>query len=195
MKAQLRQRLRTVLREFDQGAVQQRSADAVERLLGLKQYAGSEVLMTFLSLPSEVETAQIVLQAWQDGKRVLAPRLSWEQRRILPVEIRSLDAMTTNRMGVREPADGPPIPVSYIDLVIVPGLGFDSAGNRIGRGSGFYDRFLGQSDFHGVSCGLAFQEQIVDEIPTGPHDQPVDLLVTDQRVYKFTKRSRSRRRK
>jgi 5-formyltetrahydrofolate cyclo-ligase len=122
-------------------------------------------------------------------KRILAPKVSWEQRRMLPIEIRSLsDDVSDSPLGLREPAQGMPIPVGSIDMVIVPGLGFDKHGDRIGRGRGFYDRFLAHRDWHGVACGLALEEQVVDEVPALEHDMQVDMLVTDVTVRRFPKR-------
>ena len=82
-------------------------------------------------------------------------------------------------------AAGVPIPIAMIDLVIVPGLGFDEFGNRLGRGRGFYDRFLAHPEFHGVACGLAFAAQLFGAIPVGPLDRQVDMLVTDAKVRRF----------
>lgn len=143
--------------------------------------------MVFLSLPSEPDTTPIVLRAWQDGKRVLAPKVSWNQRRMLPMEIRSLtDDLVTSTMGIREPISGVPFPISLLELVIVPGLGFDEYGNRLGRGRGFYDRFLAHPEFAGTACGLALEEQVVPTIPAGPLDRPIDMLVTDAGVRRFS---------
>ncbi len=142
--------------------------------------------MVFLSLPTEVDTTPIVLRAWQDRKRVLAPKVSWNQRRMLPLEIRSLtDDLMVSTMGIREPVTGIPIPINLIDLVIVPGLGFDEHGNRLGRGRGFYDRFLAHPEFHGVACGLCIEEQVISTLPAGPLDRQVDMLVTDEKVRRF----------
>jgi 5-formyltetrahydrofolate cyclo-ligase len=77
------------------------------------------------------------------------------------------------------------MPVNMIDLVIVPGLGFTPTGHRIGRGMGFYDRFLAQRDFIGLSCGLAFEEQIVESLPMLDHDIPLGMLVTDKGIRRF----------
>ena len=105
---------------------------------------------------------------------------------MLPVEISSLtDQMTTSGPGVREPVGGMPVPVEFIDLVVVPGLGFTDKGFRIGRGMGFYDRFLAQGEFIGVSCGLAFDEQIVESLPILDHDIPLSMLVTDRGIRRF----------
>jgi 5-formyltetrahydrofolate cyclo-ligase len=76
--------------------------------------------------------------------------------------------------------------LNLIDLVIVPGLGFTTDGHRIGRGMGFYDRFLAQGDFIGVSCGLAFEEQVVPELPVLDHDIALSMLATDCGIRRFS---------
>ena len=83
---------------------------------------------------------------------------------------------------------GKPLPLDLIDLVLVPGLGFTDAGYRIGRGMGFYDRFLAQSEFNGISCGFAFQEQVLGELPLLDHDVPLGMLVSDQGIRRFANR-------
>ena len=113
---------------------------------------------------------------------------------MLPTEITSLQTgMTITGPGVREPIGGKPVPLDLIDLVIVPGLGFTPTGYRIGRGMGFYDRFLAQPGFIGLSCGLAFEEQIVPELPLLDHDMPLGMLVTEQGIRRFAPRATWRR--
>lgn len=186
VKKELRQRLRAVLASISPEQRHSRSAQACRLLTEQPEYRRAEVLMVFLSLPTEVETVSLVLQAWEDRKRVLAPQVSWEQRRMIPVEIHSLvhdDAQPVAEL--LQPVQGTPFPVEYIDLVIVPGLAFDLLGNRLGRGRGFYDRFLALPDLQAVSCGLAFEDQVVPTLPIGPGDMQVDMLVTDQKVRRF----------
>lgn len=185
-KKELRQRLRKTLAEISPDAVAARSLQIWHRLFAEVEYVRAGVVMLFLSLPGEPDTTPLVLRCWQDRKRVLAPKVSWNQRRMLPVEIRSLtDDLSVSQMGVREPVSGIPFPVSMIDLVIVPGLGFDEFGNRLGRGRGFYDRFLAHPEFKGRTCAVAFEQQVVPAIPTGPLDRPVHMLVTDEKVRRF----------
>jgi len=76
-------------------------------------------------------------------------------------------------------------PQRPIDLVVVPGMGFTRKGYRIGRGMGFYDRFLAQAEFIGLSCGLAFEEQVLDNIPVLDHDMPLSMLVTNRGILRF----------
>jgi 5-formyltetrahydrofolate cyclo-ligase len=185
-KKELRQLLRERLGAIPPEQMHLRSAAACRLLCAQREYRSADVIMIFLSTPNEIETAHVALTAWADSKRVLAPRVSWEQRRMLPIEIKSLDSdVRDGRMGLREPVDGMPIPVSEIDLVIVPGLAFDARGNRLGRGRGFYDRFLAHRDFRAVSCALAFEEQFVDALPHEAGDIPVHMLVTDVCVRRF----------
>ena len=187
MKTELRQRLRRILAGISPEELSARSLRACHRLFDQPEYLKAEVIMVFLSLPTEIETAPIVLRAWQDRKRVLAPKVSWSQRRMLPVEIRSLtDDLVVSTMGMREPVSGIPFPISLIDLVIVPGLGFDEFGNRLGRGRGFYDRFLAHPEFRGVACALAFEVQMTPAVPVGPLDRHVNMLVTDEKVRRFS---------
>ncbi|MFQ5805420.1 MAG: 5-formyltetrahydrofolate cyclo-ligase [Phycisphaerae bacterium] len=185
-KKELRQKLRRRLDEIPPDELAERSALACGRLLELPEYRRAEIVMIFLSTPKEVDTSQIALHCWSNMKRVLAPKVSWEQRRMLPTEIKSLTSdVHAGMLGIREPIEGLPIPVADIDLVIVPGLGFDAAGNRLGRGRGFYDGFLSHRDFRGVSCALALEDQVVEKVPSDETDVRVHILVTDARVRRF----------
>lgn len=187
IKNELRQRLRKAIAEIPESEISVRSSQAVKLLCEQPEFRKAEVVMVFLSLAQEVDTTPIVLRCWQERKRVLAPKVSWNQRRMLPVEIRSLtDDLITSSLGIREPVSGLPFPIPLIDLVIVPGLGFDEFGGRLGRGQGFYDRFLANPEFRGISCGLVFEAQMTSNIPMGTLDQRVRMVVTDDRVRRFS---------
>src|SRR2546421_10783039 len=185
-KPALRRQLRDQLAVMSDKARHDKSLLACSFVASLPEWSAARVVMLFLSAPTEVDTSPLALKAWQAGKTVVVPKVSWDQRRMLPVEISSLTtAMTTTGPGVREPITGRPMPVEFIDLVIVPGLGFTGTGHRIGRGMGFYDRFLAQGEFIGVSCGLAFEEQIVPNLPVLDHDVPLSMLATDRGIRRF----------
>ena len=187
VKKELRQKLRGILGGISPEWRHDASHRACDRLIETREYQRAEVIMVFLSLPSEIDTTPLVLQAWRDRKRILAPKVSWEQRRMLPIEFQSLsdDDLTRTQFGIRQPTRGAPIPVCDIDLLIVPGLGFDTTGNRIGRGRGFYDQFLASSEWRGISCGMAFEQQVIELVPTSDHDLRVDMLVTDIMIRRF----------
>ncbi len=182
VRRMLRERLAGILPESRRS----RSLLSCNWVTSTPEFGQARVVMLYLSAPDEVDTASLALRCWQAGKTVVVPKVSWDQKRMLPVEISSLQTgMTKTGPGIQEPVSGKPVPVDMIDLVIVPGLGFSSAGARIGRGMGFYDRFLSQPDFIGRSCGLAFEEQVLPELPVLDHDVPLSMLITEQGVRRF----------
>jgi len=186
MKHLLRQDMKSRLAAIGPEHVRTRSEAACERLAALPEFRQADVVMLYLPIPLEVDTAAAALAAWQAGKTVLVPKVSWEQKHMIAVTCRSFeDNMEHLNHGLRHPADGEPWPLEGIDLVVVPALAFDRAGRRLGRGGGFYDRFLARPEFRGNTCGLAFAEQLVDELPCHDHDVAVNMLVTDQQVLRF----------
>jgi len=190
VKKELRTEMRAVLAGIPPATLQEQSRRAAERLFALPLYKRAEVIMVYLSLPQEADTTPLVLQAWKDRKRVLAPQVSWESKQMIPVEINDLDAdVADTPYGIRAPIRGTPFPIGLIDLVIVPGLAFDPQGNRLGRGRGFYDRFLSKPEFHGTICAFAHEQQFVKAIPCRPHDIQVQVLVTNEKVRRFPKKA------
>ncbi len=185
-KAGLRKQLQTVLLQIPQEQRSAKSKKACKNLIATQQFQRANTIMTYLSLPHEADTSDLVLCAWQLGKTVVAPRISWQQRHMMPVVIKTLDTgFSTERGGLRNPVSGEPMPFNQIDLVIAPGLGFDKKGNRLGRGGSYYDRFFTHKDLKAVKCGFAFCEQFLDEVPITDSDVPMDLIVTDKKVVYF----------
>jgi 5-formyltetrahydrofolate cyclo-ligase len=185
-KAAVRRALREKLAALTEAEIHAKSLAACAMISSSPEFTAAGTIMLYLSTPREVDTSPLALKAWQTGKTVVVPKVSWDQKRILPIEIASLHSdIATSGLGVREPVSGKPMPSNLIDLVIVPGLGFTRTGYRIGRGMGFYDRFLAQSDFIGLSCGLAFEEQVLEQLPVLDHDMPLSMLVTDRGIFRF----------
>ncbi|MGD0767509.1 MAG: 5-formyltetrahydrofolate cyclo-ligase [Tepidisphaeraceae bacterium] len=185
-KSAIRRQLHEKLKAMTDADRQAKSLAAAAFLAASPEFAAARIVMLYLTAAQEMDTTPLALRCWQSGKTVVVPKVSWDQRRMLPVEITSLQTrMTTTGPGVREPVSGQPMPVNLLDLVIVPGLGFTADGHRIGRGMGFYDRFLAQSDFIGVSCGLGFEDQIVPQLPVLDHDMPLSMLCTDRGIRRF----------
>jgi len=182
-KVELRRQLRNCLLAISPEHRKEKSRAACRNLISTQQFQDASVIMIYLSLPHEVDTSEVILHAWQLGKIVAVPKISWQQRHMLPVQINSLDTgFSTGTWGLRNPLTGVPIPFGQIDLVVAPALGFDRRGNRLGRGGSFYDRFFANKEVVAARCGLAFAEQVVDSIPVTESDEPVHFLVTDQEV-------------
>ena len=185
-KSQIRADMKAFLTGLSPADRHARSIAACHQLISTREFKNAQMIMIFMSMPSEVETSTLAVRAWQENKSIAVPRMDWHARRMEPVEIRSLDVgMQTTGPGIREPVTGTTVSLGLIDMVVVPGLAFDRQGYRVGRGKGFYDRFLAQRDFQGLRCGLCFHEQILTAaIPVEPHDVPMDLVITDHEVIR-----------
>lgn len=185
-KGQLRLRLRRCLLEMRAEQSSEKSKKACRNLISTPQFQNASVVMMYLSLPHEVDTTEAILRAWQLDKVVTVPRISWQQRHMIPVRINSLESgFSTEVAGLRNPIKGVPIPLKEIDLVVTPGLGFDRRGNRLGRGGSYYDKFFADKELNASRCGFAFAEQLVESVPVVEHDEPVDFLVTDEQIMYF----------
>lgn len=184
MKKKLRQHVRQLLSGISHERVRARSRLAGEKLTALAEFHDAQTVMIYMPTSEEVDTTCIAQAAWAAGKTVLSPRVFVEHRYM---EARAIDSLTAglvvSHYGILEPGDGPAWPCEKIDLIVVPGLAFDRRGGRLGRGAGYYDRFLAQTK--GVTCGLCLQEQLVEEVPMFDHDEEIDILVTDQEVLRF----------
>jgi len=188
-KVELRREMRNRLQAMSPEQRKEKSRKACRNLIETEPYQSASIIMMYLSLPHEVDTTEAILHAWQLGKTVVVPKISWQQRHMIAVEITSLDTgFSVGTWGLRNPVTGVPIPFGQIDLVVAPALGFDRKGNRLGRGGSFYDRFFANKDLTAARCGLAFAEQIVDVVPTMEHDEPVEFLVTDEEVVHCDRR-------
>src|SRR6266480_4028685 len=124
-KALIRRQLREKLSQMTDAVRHAKSISACSLVVASPEFSSARVVMLYLSMPLEVDTSNLALRAWQAGKTLVVPKVSWDQRRMLPTEITSLTSgLTTTGQGMREPMSGNPIPLDLIDLVIVPGLGF-----------------------------------------------------------------------
>lgn len=186
MKGELRRDMRSRLEAMPADEAGQRSASAIELLRQQPEFEAARVVLVYLSFGRELATDDLLRICSAHQKRILAPRVS-SSNQIEACPIRTLPAdLVAGFRGIREPR--PEIEAAdleSIDLVLVPGLAFDTFGYRLGRGGGLYDRLLARPEMHALPCGLCFELQVCPELPIEPHDEPVRMLVTDQRVRRF----------
>ncbi|MBW7988555.1 MAG: 5-formyltetrahydrofolate cyclo-ligase [Planctomycetes bacterium] len=189
-KAQFRRELQKCLLSITSEQRSEKSRKACRNLVSIPQFQSASMIMMFLSLPNEVDTSEAILNAWQLGKAVAVPKVSWQQRHMIAVQINSLETgISTEASGLQNPIAGVPVAFEEIDLVVTPGLGFDKKGNRLGRGGSYYDRFFANTELKASRCGFGFAEQLVETIPVAEHDEPVDIVVTEKEII-YIKESR-----
>lgn len=143
-------------------------------------YQECETVMFYLAMPDEVQTDLLILDALRRGKRVCVPLLGENYGEMSAVEITSLDNLTVGKYGLKmpDPQKSNPILPASIHMVVVPAVAFDRAGNRLGLGAGYYDRFLTEAATS-VLTGMTWGCQLTDQIPTEQHDIKMHYLMTE----------------
>lgn len=153
---------------------------AISECLGsIASIESATTIMSFLPLAQEVDLRNLMQRWIEEGKTVCVPIVNWQDRAMQAGLLTSTEshALTETRHGLREPKERFIIPTELIDVVLVPGLAFDTSGGRLGRGGGFYDRFLSLVR-PPLSIGVAFDEQMVDRLALEPHDCRLTAIAT-----------------
>ena len=161
---------------------QEKSILIKERLQKLKIFAQAYTVLFYVSFGSEVETHQLIKDTLKTEKQVAVP-LAHKDGLLIKI-ITDFKQVKPGTWNILEPSNKQPdIDLKVINLVIVPGVAFSKNHYRLGYGGGYYDKLLSQEDEAGfTSIGLAFDEQIVNELPVEKHDKKVDFVLTDKRI-------------
>jgi 5-formyltetrahydrofolate cyclo-ligase len=166
------------------------AGSAVEAaLLELPAVAGASTVMAFASFGSEIPTGGILAGLRAAGRRVLLPFLVNGEMEAALVEPDA--AMAPSSYGALEPVMRRAVDPSVVSVVVAPGLAFDRAGRRLGYGGGYFDRYLRRIPATAARIGIGFSVQVVDEVPVGPGDELLDLVVTEAGVIVCSPRRRS----
>ncbi|MDF7806053.1 5-formyltetrahydrofolate cyclo-ligase [Pontiellaceae bacterium B12219] len=156
------------------------SAEISARFQTLDAFQSSETIALYKAIGGEVSLEPLFSKAWKLGKRTCIPVFNAKTRLYEMAEITTETEFRTGPYGIQEPVSPALLALSEIDLIAVPGVAFDAAGNRLGRGGGYYDRML--ESFDGFSVGVSFDFQLLPEIPIEAHDQPLDAVVTETKM-------------
>lgn len=160
----------------------EKSLALTRKLLELKEFKDAQSVLFYVSTPEEVSTHLAIQESLVLGKKVFVPKIIDETLALCPLS--SFKDLKPGEFGILEPCETPnPAHPADIDLIVIPGVAFDRKGNRLGQGKGYYDRLLKET--RGFKVGLAFDEQLADELPVEDHDVPLDLLLTDSHSFTF----------
>ena len=151
-----------------------------KKLLSLPEFEKAKVIAFYVSMESEVDTRALIDRALATGKRVVVPVTIGDDLKFQEIKNRKAE-LVEGPYGILQPAHNShkPFLKDEIDIIVVPGVAFGRDGTRLGRGKGFYDRFLKRLPSHIKKVGLAYDLQIIEDLPTTPHDFPVDVVVTN----------------
>jgi len=155
-----------------------------KRLFNLPEFKKAKTILFYVSMRSEVRTEQMIKQALKQGKKVIVPISDVKDRKLILSELKDFDELELGTFNIFEPKKEffRPVSPEELDLIIVPGVAFDKDGDRIGYGMGFYDNFLSSLKKRIPVVGLAYELQIVDDIPMHDKDVTVDKVVTEESI-------------
>lgn len=170
-KKEFRKRARQMPRTVEDGAL-------CRWILASEWFSQAASVMAYAAIPPEVDLGPVLEETLKRGKNLLLPRCNPDGT-MTARNIRALSELCPGAYGIPEPAaDMTMVPAEEIDLILVPGLAFDRKGRRMGRGKGYYDRFL--VNFTGKTIGIC--SLLLPEIPTEPHDRRMDAVDTDHGI-------------
>ncbi len=181
-KAELRNRMRRVRAAIHETDRQHLAAQVEDRLFAMPEVREARTVMLFASFGSEIPTDRMVRRLDAEGRTVLLPFVA--DGELGAARYRPGDPTTSSAFGPMEPAARLPVDPSGIDVVLLPGLAFDRKGRRLGYGGAHYDRYLARMHTAALRVGIAFHQQLVDEVPADVGDEPVDVVVTDRDVIR-----------
>jgi len=188
-KTELRFQIRAALEKISPAVRAVESIELCERLKA--QMPSAHTILFFAPLPDELDVWPVLELSLALGTTCALPFFDAEKKSYGAKEIQKLATdIVLGKFGVREPASNcVEIALDKFDLVLVPGMAFDLHGNRLGRGQGFYDRLL--QVVSGVKCGISYDIQLLEIIPTEPHDARVDFVLTPGKCVNARKNLRS----
>ncbi len=190
-KEALRRKMKQIRDAIPEESRSEQNKTITNIILNTALYESAAFILTYVSFGSEVDTTALIQHAIRDGKKVYVPKVL--SNGVMDFfQCDDLSRLQPGAMGIPEPEADPCALFPYTThisldsaencMILVPGLAFDKKLGRLGFGGGFYDRYL--SHFRKkMAIGMAFNEQMIDEVPMGQEDVPVDLVVTPERAY------------
>jgi len=190
LKAALRRQFRAEAKKHPPAECSGASKEICERLQEQSGWRQARSVLLFFPLLDEPDIQPLMAQALASGKTITLPRHEAPNDEYTACQVLNPGIeLRSGRFGVLEPTQKcPVVPINELDFILVPGIAFTPLGARLGRGKGYYDRWLAQAP--GVKCGVAFDWQVTVEIPMERHDIYVDCVCTPSRWHEVTGRCR-----
>jgi 5-formyltetrahydrofolate cyclo-ligase len=151
------------------------------RLFALPEFQKAKTILFYASFDGEVDTFEMMKRSLQLRKKIALPTINLDEKKIIPMLVYNLEEdLIPGPYGIKQPrfAENRMLDLSDIDLSVVPGLAFDKNRHRLGRGAGYYDRFLARLPQDVPCVGLAYDFQFVERLPKEAHDIPLSRIIS-----------------
>jgi 5-formyltetrahydrofolate cyclo-ligase len=178
-KGSLRTYYLKLLKEQNKAECLRKSCLIAEQFWKLPAIQKAQTILFYASMPGEVDTLAMIEKAIFKGKRVALPIVEKNKGGLIPTLISSMEDVHKGTYGIAEPHPDPDraIALKDIDADVIPGLAFDKHHNRLGRGAGYYDRFLSTLPETVTTVGLAFDFQLTESLPIQTHDVRLQQII------------------
>ena len=183
VKKELRTAMKARLAAVSKDETLRASKSVLAQLESLEQWKRAEIVLAFLSMKDEINTIPILNAARKQGKTFAVPRVAGPDLVFYQIQDLKKD-VAPGAFGILEPVSGlcPVVETlsEHHGVALVPGLAFDKENFRLGRGKGFYDRFLASAGDSLYKIGIGYSFQLVEKVPREPHDKALDLVITSR---------------
>ena len=181
-KEKVRKEVLALLRKQKEEARLKKSLSILKKLFALPEFKCAKTVLFYASFDGEVETLEMIKQSLTLGKKIALPNIYTKTKEIIPTYVDDLkEDLVLGPYGIKQSRNShlKPVDLDEIDFSIVPGVAFDADNYRLGRGAGYYDRFLVRLSKHTPSVGLAFDFQMVLRLPRQEHDVPMTTVISN----------------
>lgn len=187
-KSEIRRDIEKILAEFSEAELVEKTKKLETRLFEFANFLEAKIVLLYMNGPNEVDTQNILKKCLEFNKIVVLPAFDPEKHRI---KLRKVDNDADLKQGLKGILEPDPdrckiVPIQSIDIAIMPGIAFDEKGGRLGSGEGYYDRLVPKLSITTRKVALAFECQIIQQVPMESHDKHVDIIITEERtIYKI----------
>lgn len=185
-KKSFRKQIISLRSEMDSTIRKQAEKAIYQRLFASEHFQNAQTICSFVSFSDEIEMQPINQDILDQGKTLLLPYITPEKTMVFHL-VKDLSALKRNHYGILEPDPliHPLFDIHAVDLVLTPGVAFDESGYRVGYGAGFYDRFFSKLNKAIPRIGIAYELQVVTNVPKDDYDQPLTHLMTEFKTRTF----------
>ena len=188
-KSDIRAEMDKFIHSLPDETIEERTHEIESRLFEFANFMEAKIALLYIGVGSEVKSDRILQRTFDFNKIVVLPLTGTEKANFNLYKIDDLKKdLKTGPHGTLQPdpAKCNVVPIECIDIAIIPGVAFDEKGGRVGSGDGYYDRLIPKLPITTRKVALAFDDQIIGQVPSESHDKHVDIIITDKRtIYKI----------
>jgi 5-formyltetrahydrofolate cyclo-ligase len=189
IKKAIRKNIAEMLAKLSDRELAEKASGIEKRLFEFANFLESNIVLLYINNGSGVITKETIKKCFDQNKIVVLPAHDPEKHEMKLMKIKNLDTdLTICPGGLLKPDAGrcKNVPFERIDIAIIPGVALDEKGGRIGTGDGYYDKLIPKLSITTRKVALAFEDQIISQVPMESHDKHVDIIITEKRIiYKI----------